>query len=195
MFFSLPHYKVSLFFCSMNKVLHFFFSLFRYTSICGHHFMNFSLFECLDVFLLLELIIYEKWREKKTKQKPFSHCRRLGRHRRRRRRLTADVCTSNGRTHETRCLSKYCFAFHCIVCFARSTFISVRKMSRRKEMTIYKKSNSVSFWLECVIKKCDAHESHASRTNGHTKHRPRKQRNAEEKAAERREIRGNDGAQ
>lgn len=63
-------------------------------------------------------------------------------------------------------------------------------------MTIYKKSNSVSFWL-CVIK-CDAHESHVSRTNGHTKHRPRK-RNAQVKAAwegerERDEIRGNDGA-
>lgn len=99
------------------------------------------------VFLLSELIIYEKNKKIKT----LSHCcrrRRRGRRHRHNRHMHVKYRNETKlyvRTHETRCLTRNCvLLLDCVVC-VYIIYILVRKKRRRKEMTIYKKSNSVSF--------------------------------------------------
>lgn len=161
------HYKVNVFYssrCWMKEKFYFFIS-FLFPNFNLRPSFYISLFWVyVLVFLLLELIIYTK-KYKIKEKKTLSHCRRRRRRHRGRRHCrshTYSKDTAHLRQMHIKCTHARnevsVEILFCRILYGRAQgtdvpidecYSSVHyfcpKMRRRKEMTIYKKSNSVSF--------------------------------------------------
>lgn len=118
----------------MNKVFSFFFSFFiHFFNLWwfGHHFVFLVFFCRVYVFLLSELIIYEKnkntlsllstsssWSSPPPQQ---TYARQI-------QKWNKTICT---RTHETRCLTRNCvLLLYCVVCILHIIFLSEKEKKK-----------------------------------------------------------------